>query len=95
MPVNLALANFLEFKGVIFGMDPFGGLGGCYGLQTALEVKYDLRFEISDLNYLHIYVHIAYMVRTLLTASEATMASKLPRKSDLISVLKSVTPHEI
>ena len=53
-------------------MDPFGSLGGHYGLQTALEVRSDLRFEISDLNCLLIYVHIAYMVWTLLAASEAT-----------------------
>ena len=47
--------------------------------------------KISDLFYLHIHVHIAYMVWTLLTASEATMASKQPRRSDLTSYLKSVT----
>ena len=57
-------------------MVPFDSLGGQYGLQTALEVRSDLRFEISDLNYLHIHVHIAYMVWSLLTASEATTASK-------------------
>ena len=38
-----------------------GGLGGCYDLQTALEVRSDLRFEISDLDYLYIHVHIAYI----------------------------------
>ena len=43
---------------------------------TASEVKSGIRFEISDLNYLHIHVHIAYMVWNLLTASEATTASK-------------------
>ena len=72
-------------------MDPFDSLRGHYGLQTASEVRSDLRFEISDLNYLHIHVHIAYMVWTLLTASEATMASKQPQRSDLTSDLKSVT----
>ena len=72
-------------------MDPFGSLGGHYGLQTASEVRSDLRFEISDLNYLHIHVHIAYMVWTLLTASEATTASKQPQRSHLTSYLKSVT----
>ena len=40
----------------------FDSLGGHCSLQTALEVRTDLRFEISDLNYLHIHVHIAYMV---------------------------------
>ena len=74
-------------------MDPFGGLGGRYGLQTASEVRYALRFEISDLIYLHILVHIAYMVWSLLTASEATTASKQPWRSDLTSDLKSVTPN--
>ena len=52
---------------------------------TALEVKSDLRFKISDPTYLLILVHIAYMVWTLLTASEATTASKQPRRSDLTS----------
>ena len=76
-------------------MDSFGSLGGCYDLQTALEVRSDLRFEISDLNYLHIHVHIAYMFWThfegFLVASDATKASKRPRRSDLTSDLKSVT----
>ena len=61
-------------------------------VTTALEVKSDLRFEISNPNYLPIYVHIAYMVWALLAASEATTASKQPQKSNLTSVLKSVTP---
>ena len=69
----------------------FLGLWGHCSLQTASEVKSDNRFEISDLDYLHIHVHLAYMVWTLLAASEATMASKQPRRSDLISDLKSVT----
>ena len=42
-------------------MGPFGNLQGHYSLQTASEGKYGLRFEISDLNYLHIHVHIAYI----------------------------------
>ena len=71
-------------------MDPFGGLGGRYGLQTASEVRYALRFEISDLVYLHNLVHIAYMVWSLLTASEATTASKQPQRSDLTSDLEFV-----
>ena len=68
-------------------MDPFDSLGGHYGLQTASEVKSDP----SDLDYLHIHVHIADMVWTLLAASEATTASKQPQMSDLTSDLKSVT----
>ena len=32
-------------------MGPFGSLRGHYSLQTASEVKLDLRFEISDLIY--------------------------------------------
>ena len=31
-------------EGVIFGMNPFGSFGGCYGLQKASEVRSDLRF---------------------------------------------------
>ena len=42
-------------------MDPFDSLGGHYCLQTASEVKSDHRFEISDLDDLHILVDIAYM----------------------------------
>ena len=62
-------------------MDPYGSLRGLHSLQTASEVKSDLVFEISDPNYLLIYVHIAYMVWALLAACEATTASKV--KSDL------------
>ena len=62
-------------------MDPFDSLGGHYGLQTASEVRSALRFEISDLNYLHIHVHIVYMVWTLLAASEATTASEVKTES--------------
>ena len=53
-------------EGLIFGLNPFGGLGGRYSLQTASEVRYAHRFEISDFEYLHIHVHIAYMEWTLL-----------------------------
>ena len=40
------------------------------------RVKSDLRFEISDLNYLHIHVHIAYIFWAHFVASEATTASE-------------------
>ena len=66
-------------------MDHFGNLRG---LQIVSEVRFDLRFEISDHDYLHIHVHIAY---TLLMTSEATMASKKPQRSDLTLDLQSVT----
>ena len=59
-------------------------------LQPQNSPKYDLRFEISDPNYLLIHVHIAYMVWALLAASEATTASKQPRRSGLTSYFKSV-----
>ena len=78
-------------EGVIFGMDLFGRLRGRYGLQTASEARSDLSFIIGDLDYLHIQVHITYMVWTLMTASESTMASKQPRRSNMTSDLKSVT----
>ena len=75
-------------------MDPFSGLGGHYGLQTASEVRSDLRFEISDLNYLHIHVNIAYVfwahIDGLLLASEATTASERPQSSNLTSDLEFV-----
>ena len=45
------------------------------------EVRSDLRFEIIDLNYLNIHVHIAYIVWTHFTALEATTASQV--RSDL------------
>ena len=45
----------------IVNMVPYGDLRGHCSLQTASEVKSDLRFEISDLNYLHIHVHLAYI----------------------------------
>ena len=46
-------------------MVPFDSLGGHYSLQTVSEIRSDLRFEISDLNYLPIHAHIAYMIWTL------------------------------
>ena len=73
-------------------MDSFGSLRGHYSLQIASYGKYDLRFEISDANYLLIYVYIASTVWTLLAASEATAATKQPQGSNLTSDLKSVTP---
>ena len=69
-------------------------LGGLYGLQTASEVRSDLRFEISDLNYLHIHVHIAHVFwphfEAPLAASKATAASKWPRSSNFTSDLEFV-----
>ena len=56
--------------------------------STLLEQGSDLGFEISDLNYQLIHVHVAYMVWTLLASLEATMASKQPPRSDLTSDLK-------
>ena len=44
----------------------------------------DLRFEICDLNHLHIHVHIAYEIWAFLTASKATAAlTALEVKNDL------------
>ena len=60
-------------------------------LQTASEVRSDLRFEISDINYLLIDVHIACMVWALLTTSEATTASKQLQRPNPTSDLKLVT----
>ena len=73
-------------------MGTFGSLQGHYNLQTASKVKSDLIFKISGPNYLLNHVHIVYMVLALLAASEATTASKQPRRSNLTSDLKSVTP---
>ena len=75
----------------LHGVGPSGSLRGHYSPQTASEVKSDLTFEISDPDYLLIDVHIAYMVWAILAASEATTASKQPRKPNLTSDLKSVT----
>ena len=63
----------------------FEDFWGQYDLQTVSEVTSDLRFEISDLNYLHIHVHIAYMFLAHFVASEASKAFKtaLEVNSDL------------
>ena len=59
--------------------------------KTASEVRSDLRFEISDLNYLHNHVYIVYIAP--LGGSEASAASNQPQRSNLTSDLKSqVTP---
>ena len=61
---------------LLYGMVPFDSLRGHYSLQTASEVMSDLRFQISDPNYLLIHVHITYVVWVLLAASETTIDSK-------------------
>ena len=68
----------------LYGMVPFDSLWGHYSLQTASEDKFDVRFDISCLNYLLIHVHIAYMVWAL-------AASKQPHRANLTSYFKSVT----
>ena len=40
----------------------FLDLRGHCGLQTASEVKSDLGFEISDLIYPHIHVHVTLLI---------------------------------
>ena len=57
-------------------------------LQIASEAKYNLRFEISDPNYVLIHVHIAYMAWTLFAAFKATTASKQPQISNMTSNLR-------
>ena len=42
-------------------------------------------------NFLRTHVHIAFMLRALLAASEASTAHKEPRRSNLTSEMKSVT----
>ena len=63
----------------------YGQLRGHHSLQTALEVKSDLRFKISDLNYLHIYVHIVYMVMALFDSLRGhySLQTAFEVKSDL------------
>ena len=41
-----------------YGMNPLGSLRGHHSLQIASEVKSDLRFKVSDPNYLLIHVNI-------------------------------------
>ena len=60
--------------------------------KKASDVKSDLRFEISDPNYLLIHVHIVYIVWILFAASEATTASIQPWRSKLSLQVKLVTP---
>ena len=56
--------------------------------KTAFEGKSDLSLETSDHKNLLIQVHIAFNVGALLSASEATTASKQPQRSYLTSDLK-------
>ena len=44
------------------------------------KVKYNLRFEIYDLNYSCIHVHILFSLTAILVASDAT--AKLPQRSN-------------
>ena len=65
----------------VFPDAEFGKKRGNGPIERASEAKFALRFEISDLNFLHFQVHIAYMspfcwLWDLLTASKV--------KSDLV-----------
>ena len=75
-------------------MEPFESLGDLFCLQIASEIRSDLIFDISNLNYLYMRVHIAYMFWThfdgLLVASEAFTASKEPGRSVLTSDLEFI-----
>ena len=44
----------------------FLDLRGHCGLQMASEVKSDLGFEISDLNYPHIHVHLTLLIQVFI-----------------------------
>ena len=66
---------------------------GQWPYRRASEVKSDLRFEISDLNYLLIHVHIVYMVWTHFGSLEVTTASKQPRRSSLTSYFQISDPN--
>ena len=50
---SVTLINYSSMCILLFGMDPFGRLGGHHSLQKCLEVKSDLRIEISDLKYIY------------------------------------------
>ena len=73
-----------------------GGLWGHGGLQTASEVKFELRFEISILNYPGIHVYIAFNNHFgdlwghggLQTASEVTSGLRIK-----LSDLNYLCPH--
>ena len=93
MPVKLlhgTVWNDVRWYGTICGTLTRGQWPNRRAASESMEVKSGLRFEMSDLNYLHIHVHIAYIAH--FGGSEATTASKQPRRSNLTSDLKSVTP---
>ena len=50
MTYNLKSVTSLTY--IFMCMVPFGDPRGLYSLYTATEFKSDLRFEISDLNYI-------------------------------------------
>ena len=66
-------------------MGPYGSLRGHHSLETAWEVKSDLRFEISDPNYLFIHVRIVYMVWALFGSLQGhySLQTALEAKCDL------------
>ena len=55
-------------------------------MMVVSVANFDLKFDISNLNYPGLYVYIAILV-----ASEAKAASKWPQRSNLTSDLNSVT----
>ena len=70
---------------------PYMAIRSYYSLQAALDVKFDLRFEISEPQLPTYPCAYCLYSMDLLAASEATKAGKQPQRSNLTSDLKSVT----
>ena len=68
MPVKLlhgTVWNDVRWYGTICGTLTRGQWPNRRAASESMEVKSGLRFEMSDLNYLHIHVHIAYILLIL------------------------------
>ena len=80
------MVGLMNGKKIVLKLEGNGPTDERAAMIVVLEANFDLKFEISNLNYPSLYVYIA-----LLVASEVMVASKWPWRSHLTSDLNSVT----
>ena len=77
----------------------YDGLRGHYSLKTASEVKYDIRFYISDLNYMYILLLCSTLMASRVgtaskTASEAKSDLRFEISDLKVTLLLKMTFHK-
>ena len=88
--------NNLDYPGIhvnIASNNHFGGLWGHYDLQMASEVKSDLRFELSDLNFIgsNVYIIILFLKKSIWKEDKKDMLTCVLRRRQKIRWTRGAT----